>query len=444
MKNSIQLRLSITLSIAIIVTAIFSGGLTFYLALDEAHELQDDTLSQIAHVMKYTPSQNGVLNKTVQRMEGDADARISMEFIASTGATLAESDLSFNLPRPVADGFQDAIANGRRYRVLVHSLTPQTQVVIGQLTEAREEIAFESALRTLIPLLFLLPVLLLVATDFIRKSFRPVLRLADEVHQRDEHDLTPFAEAHIPDEIRPFVGGINKLLHKVDGAMQAQQRFIADAAHELRTPFTALSLQAERLSEADMPPDAHHRLALLRQGLSRNKNLLEQLLTLARAQLAPQEKPSEPLLVSSLFREVIEAVYPLAEAKCIDIGLVASDEPERRLLTDKNTLYIALKNLTENAIRYIPESSQIDMTVRFTEHEAIIEIEDNGPGIDGSERERVFAAFYRPEGMTEPGSGLGLSIVKVSVERLGGKITLHPAQHFSSGLLARIVLLSHA
>jgi two-component system OmpR family sensor kinase len=444
MKHSIQLRLSITLSIAIIVTAIFSGGLTFYLALDEAHELQDDTLSQIAHVMKYTPSQNGVLNKTVQRMEGDADARISMEFIASTGATLAESDLSFNLPRPVADGFQDAIANGRRYRVLVHSLTPQTQVVIGQLTEAREEIAFESALRTLIPLLFLLPVLLLVATDFIRKSFRPVLRLADEVHQRDEHDLTPFAEAHIPDEIRPFVGGINKLLHKVDGAMQAQQRFIADAAHELRTPFTALSLQAERLSEADMPPDAHHRLALLRQGLSRNKNLLEQLLTLARAQLAPQETPSEPLLVSSLFREVIEAVYPLAEAKCIDIGLVASDKPERRLLTDKNTLSIALKNLTENAIRYIPESSQIDMTVRFTEHEAIIEIEDNGPGIDDSERERVFAAFYRPEGMTEPGSGLGLSIVKVSVERLGGKITLHPAQHFSSGLLARIVLLSHA
>ena len=100
----------------------------------------------------------------------------------------------------------------------------------------------------------LLPILLLVATDLIRKAFRPVSLLADEVHQRDERNLTPFPEDAIPDEIRPFVGGINKLLHKVNDAMQTQSRFIADAAHELRTPLTALSLQAERLSASEIEP----------------------------------------------------------------------------------------------------------------------------------------------------------------------------------------------
>jgi two-component system, OmpR family, sensor kinase len=440
MRMSIQRRLSIGLSGAIVFTAVFSCALTFWLALDEAHELQDATLSQIAHVINYSSATNSRLNKTVQKMEGENDTSISMEFITADGMPHANSDIAFQLPRPIANGFQEVNANGQRYRVLVYPLSPQLRLAIGQRTEVRNDIAFDSALRTLIPLVLLLPILLLVTRVLIRRSFAPLRRLAEEVDHRDDNDLTPFEDQQIPQEILPFLTGINKLLSKVDGTLQTQKRFIADAAHELRTPLTALSLQIERLADAQMSPDAQARLVVLRQGLTRAKTLVEQLLSLARAQQSPQRRDNEPLQVGVLFREVIESLYPLAAEKSVDIGMVPVVGPERPLFVDKEALSTALKNLTENAIRYIPERGQIDLRASFTAHSVMIDVEDNGPGIADAERERVFDAFYRPEGTTPPGSGLGLSIVKACVSRLGGAVTLHPARHFATGLLVRITL----
>lgn len=440
MKNSLKLRLSVALSVAILFTAVISCGLTFYFALDEAHELQDGTLTQIASVIHNNPN----AQVPVQQLDGDTESRVMVEFIAENGSTAQTRGLVFQLATPVHEGFQDVNNDGKPYRVLVHRLSPTQLVAIGQPLELRNEISIESALRTLIPLTLLLPILLLVATDLIRKAFRPVSRLADEVHQRDERDLTPFTEDNIPDEILPFVSGINKLLHKVDEAMQTQKRFIADAAHELRTPLTALSLQAERLSASDMSPEAQTRLNNLQQGLSRTKKLLERLLLLAREQQNTGQENNQPLHIPQLFREVIESLHPLALEKNIDIGVLESTNAIPPVITDKHTLTIIVKNLVENAIRYTPEHGQIDLSVDVTPHEAIISIEDNGPGIPAEERARVFDAFYRPEGMPQQGSGLGLAIVKACVTRLGGKVTLSPASQFPSGVLARIVLPQRA
>lgn len=439
-KNSLKLQLSVALSVAILFTAVISCGLTFYFALDEAHELQDGTLTQIASVIHYTPD----LQTPVQRLDGDNDSRVVVEFISANGSALQTGGLTFQLVPPVREGFQDINSGGDPYRVLVHRLSPTQLVAIGQQLDVRNEISFESALRTLIPLSLLLLILLLVATDLIRKAFRPVSRLADEVHQRDGRDLTPFTDANIPDEIRPFVSGINKLLHKVDDAMQTQKRFIADAAHELRTPLTALSLQAERLSASEMSPEAQSRLNSLQQGLIRTKNLLDQLLLLAREQQNTGQENNQPLQIPQLFREVIESLHPLALEKNIDIGVLETASASQLVITDKHALTIIVKNLVENAIRYIPEHGKIDLSVTITQGEAIITIEDNGPGISAEESTRVFDAFYRPEGMTQPGSGLGLSIVKACITRLGGKVTLAPASKFTSGVLARIVLPLHS
>ncbi len=134
------------------------------------------------------------------------------------------------------------------------------------------------------PFLILVPILLLAMADVLRKMFAPINRLAHEVDQRDERQLHAIAPDAVPDEVRPFVVAINRLLARVAQSVQAQHRFVADAAHELRTPLTALSLQAERLGEAPMSPVAQERLAALRQGIERGRALLEQLLTLARAQ----------------------------------------------------------------------------------------------------------------------------------------------------------------
>lgn len=438
--NSVQLRLSAVLCIAIFATALASGGFAFYFALDEAHELQDNTLDQVAWVIKYTPGTDAERNKMGQRLEGDNDAQIFVEYITADGKHTGDSNIAFHLRPPLREGFQDIVTPGGAYRVLVHPLTPQMWVAIGQPTDVRNEIAFDSAIRTLIPFALLLPILLLVTTDLIKKAFRPVIRLADDVHRRDEQDLTPLAEHTVPDEIRPFVNGINKLLSKVDGAMQTQQRFIADAAHELRTPLTALSLQAERLAGSEMSPEAQSRLDALRQGLKRAHHLLEQLLALAREQQTPSGQVRETVAVDAVFRQVIETLLPLAMDKNIDIGVAEPLPANAQIVTDKNTLYTALKNLVENAIRYVPENGQVDLRLTLSGRCAVIEIEDNGPGIDASKRERVFDAFYRLEGTAQPGSGLGLSIVKTCVHRLGGTVTLHQAEHFATGLQARITL----
>ena len=441
MKTSVQLRLSLALGIAILLTAVISGGITFYLALDEARELQDDTLKQIAYVTK-SPGHNALPEiKGQTRADEDSDGKILVEYLTVSGTQNDDTGITFHLPAPVREGFQNATITGVQYRVLVHRLTPEQFVIVGQQTEVRDEIAFASALRTLIPFILLLPVLLLVTTDLIKKSFRPVLNLAAGVYRRDERDLTPLRDDNIPDEIRPFVESINRLLHKVNNTIQAQKRFIADAAHELRTPLTALSLQAERLSGSDMSAEARERLAALRLGLTREKNLLEQLLSLAREQQPLQTQGTEAVSLNEVFRQVIETLLPLALEKGIDIGVVETPyQAESQVITEKNTLYTALKNLVENAIHYIPENGQIDLRLQFIDNSAVIDVEDNGPGIAAEQRERVFDAFYRPAGTEKPGSGLGLSIVKACVHRLGGTIILAPSSHFPSGLRARIIL----
>ena len=150
---------------------------------------------------------------------------------------------------------------------------------MAQETGVRDEIARDSALRTLMPFLILVPVLLLIVANLVRKMFRPIAALSAEIDQRAEQELHPVEEGHLPAEVRPFVVAINRLLARVNQSMETQRRFVADAAHELRSPFTALSLQAERLAEADMSNLARGRLMTLRRGIERGRSLLDQLLT---------------------------------------------------------------------------------------------------------------------------------------------------------------------
>jgi two-component system OmpR family sensor kinase len=173
--------------------------------------------------------------------------------------------------------------------VLVKTLPSGGRVAFAQQTEVRDEIARDSALRTLMPFLILLPILLLLVADLVRKIFKPVAALSREIDQRSEQDLYPLVAAPLPLEIRPFVVAINRLLGRVSQSMEAQRRFIADAAHELRSPLTALSLQAERLAGAEMSDQARERLGTLRQGIERGRSLLDQLLALARAQSSNED-----------------------------------------------------------------------------------------------------------------------------------------------------------
>ncbi|HHR4016907.1 TPA: histidine kinase dimerization/phospho-acceptor domain-containing protein, partial [Salmonella enterica] len=356
MMKSVKYRLSLSLFIAILFTGTISAALTFFLALDESHELQDNTLKQITLVLKYSSGNERIPQQIGRSMEGDNEDKILVEYLPHNAAHVPASTMHFELPSTVSDGFQDVESGNKRYRILITQYSPEAKVVVGQQSDVRDDIAISSALRSLIPFLILFPVFMLVAWFVVRKAFIPLQRVADAVCSRHDNDLTPVRDKNIPDEIQPFIVSINDLLSRVDAVIQTQKRFIADAAHELRTPLTALSLQAERLSASEMSEEARQRLAVLQTGISREKRLLEQLLSLAREQQNENKTHHDSVDVVSLFRSVIETILPLATEKDIDIGILQSSEPEvlTVIVTDKNALYTAIKNVTENAVRFTP------------------------------------------------------------------------------------------
>ena len=220
--------------------------------------------------------------------------------------------------------------------------------------------------------------------------------------------------------------------------MDAQRRFIADAAHELRSPLTALSLQAERLEQTEIPDLARERLMTLRRGIERGRNLLDQLLTLAKAQAAP-DRPTSSVSVQHIYRRVLEDLMPLAEDKHLNIGV--EGDQDIQLWVSELDLMAVVKNLVDNAIRYTQDGGRVDLSVTTEDGRAIIRIQDSGPGIPVTERERVFDPFYRPPGSDQVGSGLGLSIVKAVTDRIGAEIQLGFSDEVRySGLCVRIFI----
>jgi two-component system OmpR family sensor kinase len=207
-------------------------------------------------------------------------------------------------------------------------------------------------------------------------------------------------------------------------AVELQRHFVADAAHELRSPLTALSLHAERLEATDMSPQARERLATMRQSIARTRALLEQLLTLARVQDAPQAKLAR-VSVESVIRRILEDLIPIAQARNLDIGVVG--DVNAVVETSESDLATMLKNLVDNAIRYTPPGGRIDLSVQTEHGVTSILIDDTGPGIPAAERERVFDRFYRVLGSGQSGSGLGLSVVQTIAARLGARVTLGDA-----------------
>lgn len=420
LNASIQLKLSFSVSLAIVVVALLAGVFSFVAAFNEAHELQDDTLQQVAMLFDrqaLAPASPGTVQDSLQ------EHRVIVQHLTGSGPSTGAPDANVSLPLPVtlSDGLHTLEVNGQTLRVLVKTTARAQRIAVAQDTDARDEIARDSALHTLLPLLVLVPVLLLVVADLVRKMFRPIAALSMEIDQRTEQALHPVQEAHLPIEVRPFVVAINRLLARVAESMEVQRRFVADAAHELRSPLTAMSLQAERLADSDMSAAARERLATLRQGIERGRNLLDQLLTLARVQATPA-LPRSPVSVRGIYRRVLEDLMPLAEAKCIDIGIEGAQDAQ--VLVSELDLIAMVKNLVDNAIRYTPPGGQVDLSVATVQGRAVLSIQDNGPGIALVERERVLDAFYRTLGSDQIGSGLGLSIVKAVSDRIGAEMTL--------------------
>ena len=428
LKQSLQVRISIALILMFLPLSIIAGAFSYYQTYHEAEELQDDLLRQTAAYINpkttdYTQigSENHILIQT-----------FGQEDTVPLSNTLGEG---FHTIKGGVDDDDDD--DDDEYRAYIHQ-TPQGKIAVLQETEYRDDLAATAAYQSVLPLLIALPLMILLTVWITYRAMRPVKTLSASLGQRRSDDLSPLDGEGVPSEIQGFVTAINQLLQRTGENIRRQQRFIADAAHELRSPLTALSLQAERLTKLPQSDEAREQTGLILQSIQRNRHLLEQLLTHARAQGSETQRNLTDISLQAQFRRVLQELMPLALDKQQDIGVAV--ENDIRIRADDTEIYTLIKTFTDNAIRYTPAGGRIDIGFSETPTTLTIWVEDDGPGIPAAERSRVTDAFYRILGTEQQGTGLGLSIADAIAKRYGGKLILADSRNFAHGLLIQAEL----
>ena len=429
LKQSLQVRISIALILMFLPLSIIAGAFSYYQTYHEAEELQDDLLRQTAAYINpkttdYTKigSENHILIQT-----------FGQEDTVPLSDTLGEG---FHTIKGGVDDDDDD-DDDDEYRAYIRH-TPQGKIAVLQETEYRDDLAATAAYQSVLPLLIALPLMILLTVWITYRAMRPVKTLSASLGKRRSDDLSPLDGEGVPSEIQGFVTAINQLLQRTGENIRRQQRFIADAAHELRSPLTALSLQAERLTKLPQSDEAREQTGLILQSIQRNRHLLEQLLTHARAQGSETQRNLTDISLQAQFRRVLQELMPLALNKQQDIGVAV--ENDLRIRADDTEIYTLIKTFTDNAIRYTPAGGRIDIGFSETPTTLTIWVEDDGPGIPAAERSRVTDAFYRILGTEQQGTGLGLSIADAIAKRYGGKLILADSRNFAHGLLIQAEL----
>ena len=429
LKQSLQVRISIALILMFLPLSIIAGAFSYYQTYHEAEELQDDLLRQTAAYINpkttdYTQigSENHILIQT-----------FGQEDTVPLSDTLGEG---FHTIKGSVDDDDDD-DDDDEYRAYIRQ-TPQGKIAVLQETEYRDDLAATAAYQSVLPLLIALPLMILLTVWITYRAMRPVKTLSAALGKRRSDDLSPLDGEGVPSEIQGFVTAINQLLQRTGENIRRQQRFIADAAHELRSPLTALSLQAERLTKLPQSDEAREQTGLILQSIQRNRHLLEQLLTHARAQGSETQRNLTDISLQAQFRRVLQELMPLALDKQQDIGVAV--ENDLRIRADDTEIYTLIKTFTDNAIRYTPAGGRIDIGFSETPTTLTIWVEDDGPGIPAAERSRVTDAFYRILGTEQQGTGLGLSIADAIAKRYGGKLILADSRNFAHGLLIQAEL----
>ena len=418
-RPSLRRRLVLMLGVATLLAALVAGAVSFVLAYAEAREFQDDTLRQIARLAGRVRGVSAGPDRRSARASATLDDPESLISVIRLPDDPRPAWLTGALATP---GFHTLDTQAGRLRVFLLQGSSGRAVVVTQPTDSRDELAINSALRALIPLLLLLPLMAWLIARLVRSGLLPVTELAGHLDAQAAGQPQPLPERDLPEEMAPFVQAINRLLARISGLLGQQRRFVADAAHELRTPLAALSIQAQNLGQAKSREEMAERLGPLLDGIGRARKLTGQLLSLARLQAGGAALTL--VEVNPLARELLAELMPLAEAKNIDLGL--DETAAIGLDATPDGLRLMIVNGLENAIKYTQAGGEVTLRLRVEDDQAVIEVIDNGPGIPDEERERVFAPFHRRPGAAGEGSGLGLAIAREAADSLGGELGLRP------------------
>ena len=428
--TSLRRTLLVALLLALLAVLLVGVFATYRVAREQLDDVFDYHLRQIALSL----SDRALARAAARRAGPELD--FSIQIWDEGGVRLYLSRPDAPLPPVTELGYSNVDGPGGRWRVYATDVGGQV-IQVGQPLRVRGDLAFQAASRTLIPLAVLLPLMAGLVWWIVGRGLRPLDRLARAAAARTAAALEPFAEEGVPVEALPLVRSLNELLDRLRAALAAQRAFVADAAHELRTPLAALKLQ---LQLAERAPDAGARAAALGElagGLERGAHLVQQLLTLARQDPgADHAQAVGAVSLAALVRQAVADHAVLAEARGIDLGAEQADEGAV-VTGDATGLRTLLANLVDNAIRYTPPGGRVDVSAGAGAGGApYLEVSDTGPGIPAPERERVFDRFYRAPGAGETGSGLGLAIVKAIAERHGAAVSL--LDRPGGGLTARV------
>ncbi len=421
--RSLRLRLFSFLMLLSLAAGAAVGSATYASVRAEADELFDYQLRQMALSLR----------DQVRIPEGERAALANLEFdylvqIWSVEGVEIYSSLPPALTRPLPTravlGFSNVDVDGAVWRLFV-AATPLRVVQVGQPLAVRRKLATAAAWRSVLPIGVAAPLVALAMWWLVGASLAPLQRVVVAARSRSANRLDPLPERDLPTEVVPLVGAFNALLARLAGAFDAQRAFVADAAHELRTPLTALKLQIGVLRDAREGADRETALLRLRAGIDRAAHLVEQLLALARAEPGAAMTRTDLDLVA-VARDALADAAPLAAQRRCTVDFDAP--PALRVRGDVQALRSLLRNLVDNAVHYGclegESAPRVRVSLAAEGSEAVLRVDDAGPGIPSAERERVFDRFHRRDASRGEGTGLGLAIVRAVATQHGGRVKL--------------------
>lgn len=450
-----------TLGLALLVFGIsmlMIGFISYRYAAHEIEALYDASLEQNARLLEgllqapLPEETRNVLLNSLENTLGNANAARADRRLAEyqedsqLGFQLWEGDRillrSANAPvLPLINppyGFTSQLIDGYEWRLYVLEVTGTAQrIIVSEREDMRGDIISAVALRTLMPDLIGLPLLTLLLWWSIGWGLAPLSRVAEQIRSRDPHNLQPLTLNPLPRELATIAGALNRLLERIRIMRVREKRFIADAAHELRTPLAVLDLHAQNALTADNVKDRREALNHLRDGVARGTRLVTQLLTLAR--LEPEEESQPEYRTTNLLsevREMLAKISPLAAEREQQLLLNADEQANWLMLEEPGAIETLVQNLVGNAIQHSPNKSVISITLVTTPHYFQLIVDDQGPGIPINERKKVVERFQRAG--PSAGSGLGLSIVERLVMRHNGTLQLDDAPN--GGLRVQVAL----
>ena len=417
---SIRQRLSLHLLLVGSALALLGSLLAGWLVARQVNELLDYQLEQVARSLVA----NDLSLRRNDRPE-DPARHLLIRIVDPVDGTVYESDDDVRIDTGIAQGFSDQVDRAGTYPEGLRVFTlqgPRRLIQVMQPLSLRTTLRREAAWDALLPALVTLGGLIVALGAAVRNALRPLDRLSDALRQRQPDSLEPVQLQPCPRELQAPVASLNDLLTRLQRARSAQQRFVGDAAHELRTPMAALRLQVQALTMTTDPAQRTEQEARLLGSIDRCTHLITQLMALAREDEAPpQGSPRHSVSLRTVASEVLVNLSAMAAQR--DVELALEEGEDATVPGVAGDLQRLLANLVDNAIKHAPAHSAVSVSVRQRDGQAEWVVDDRGPGMSPSLRPRAFDRFFRGQG-DQPGAGLGLSIAAQIAQRHQARIEL--------------------